>query len=87
MNTQWEQMIRAPAHHLLILELFGDISGSTSRNFNPSLAEESTSGKHEEDVDGGMNWVDNGFTDGVRRGHVIRNTRGCNQLDRVLHRL
>jgi len=53
-------------HHLLILELLGDVTRARARNFNPSLGEESTGRKHEKDVDSGMDGINESFFHGVR---------------------
>ncbi len=74
-------------YHLLILQLFGNVAGARARNFDPGLGEEGTSRKHESDVEGSVDRVENGFLHGVRRRHVVRNARSGDQLRRVFHGL
>ena len=74
-------------HHLLILQLLGNVAWARARDFNPSLREKSTCGEHKGDVDGGVDRIENGFLDGVRRRHVVGHSRGSAKLRRILQRL
>ena len=60
--------------HLLLLELFGNVPGATSGNFNPGFGEQRAGGQSEGDVDEGMNGVEKGGGHSVRRRHVIGDT-------------
>ena len=60
--------------HLLLLELFGNVSGATSGNFNPGFGEQRAGGQSEGDVDEGVNGVEEGGGQSVRRRHVIGDT-------------
>jgi hypothetical protein len=71
----------------LVLELLGNIPGSTSRDFNPSLGEQGASGHHKSDVDNGVDGVEKSLLDGMGRRHVVCNTRNGSKLRRILERL
>ena len=60
--------------HLLFLQLFGNVPGSTSRNLDPSLGKQGASRQGEGDVNEGMNGIEEGVGQSVRGGHVIGNT-------------
>ena len=63
-------------HHLLILQLLGNVAGARAGDFNPSLGEECTCREHEGDVDGSVDGVEDGFLDGVGGRHVVGHSRG-----------
>lgn len=42
----------------LLLQLLGNITGARSRNLDPGLGEHSASGKHEQDIEGGVERID-----------------------------
>jgi len=67
-------------HHLLILKSLSDIPWSRSRDLDPGLGEESARRQHKGDVDSGMDRVEDGFLDGMRRRHVVRDARGGDEL-------
>lgn len=62
-------------HHLLILELLSHVTGARAGNLNPSLGEECTGRYDKENVNGGVNGVEDSFFHGVRRGHIVSNSR------------
>ena len=74
-------------HKTLILELLGNITRGRARDFNPGLREESTGDEHETDVNGCVNWVDNGLLEVERRGHVVSNSGSSVELSGTLTRL
>lgn len=61
-------------NHLLFLELFGNVPGATSRNFNPGLGEQGTGGQSEGNIDEGVNGVKEGGGQSVGGRHVIGDT-------------
>ena len=60
--------------HLLFLELLGNVPGATSGNFNPGLGEQCAGGQSKCNVDEGVDGVEEGSGQSVRRGHVIGDT-------------
>ena len=74
-------------NHTLLLELLGDITRAGARNLDPGLGEDGAGGEHEGDVDDGVDGVEERGLDGVRRGHVVRDTGDGRKLRRVLERL
>ena len=58
-------------NHLLFLELFGNVPGAASGNFNPGLGEQCAGGQREGDVDEHVNWVEESGGQSVGRRHVI----------------
>lgn len=73
--------------HLLLLELLGDVSWTGTRNFDPGLGKEGAGGKHESDVDDGVDGVEESGLDRRRGRHVVGDSRDGMQLARVLDRL
>jgi len=71
----------------LFLELFGNITRTRARDFNPSLGEESTGREHERDVDSGMDRIKDSFLHGMRGRDVVGNTRLGDKLWGIIHRL
>ena len=66
--------------HLLLLELSRNVSGGRTRNFDPSLREEGASREHEGDIEDGVKWVSRYIGQRGRRGDVIHQTTGGNEL-------
>lgn len=60
--------------HLLILQLFGDVPRTASRNLDPGLGEECAGGQSKGDVDEGVDGIEEGRGQGVWGRHVISNT-------------
>jgi hypothetical protein len=58
----------------LVLELLGNVAGAGARDLNPSLGEESTSSEHVDDVDGGVDRVEESLLEVERRRHVVDET-------------
>ena len=75
------------AHHLLILELTGDVPRSAAADLNPSLAEERAGRDDEEDVDGGVDGVREGLRERTRGRHVVHQTGHSAKLRGVVHGL
>lgn len=57
-------MTHQKTDHLLLLELFSDVSWTTARNFNPGFGEKGTSGHDESHVKYRMYGIKEGFLDG-----------------------
>jgi len=66
--------------HLLLLELSRNVSGGRTRNFDPSLREEGASREHEGDIEDGVKRVGRYVGQRGRRGDVIHQTAGGNEL-------
>lgn len=64
----------------LVLELLGNITGSGARNLNPGLGEEGTGDKHEGDVDGSVDRVEESLLEVERRRHVVSDTGSSVEL-------
>ena len=62
--------------HLLFFQLFGDIFGRRSRNFDPSLGEEGAGTQHEDNVQHGV--------DGILRKHENRVIKGESNMKMML---
>lgn len=74
-------------NHLLLLELFGDVTRAGSGDFNPGLGEECACQHHECDVEDGMDGVTEGSAQGVRGRHEVCDSRLGSELSRVLEGL
>jgi len=66
----------------LILKLLGDISWAGAGNLNPGLGEDGAGDEHVDDVDGGVNRVEEGVGEVQRWGHVVCETRDGEELRR-----
>ena len=75
------------AHHLLVLELLGNVTGTAARNLNPSLGEDRARGHRERDVDERVYGVDESLAERVRGRHVVSDTRNGSELRGILERL
>lgn len=74
-----------PSHdHLLFLQLFGNVPGTTSGNLNPGLGEEGAGRQSEDDVYEHMDGVEEGSGQSMGRGHVIGNASDCTKLRRII---
>lgn len=70
-----------PRHnHLLVLELLSHVPQSTPRDLDPGLGEEGTGAEHESDVDGGVDWVDDGLFESLGKGHVVGDSADGSEL-------
>ena len=78
---------RVNANHLLVLQLFGDVPRTASRNLNPSLGKERTGCDNKGDIESGVNGINEGFFDSVRWGNVVGKTGYSTELGRVFSRL
>jgi hypothetical protein len=67
--------------------LFRDIPGARTGYFNPRLGEEGTCREHEGDINSGVDGVEDGFLNGMRRRHIVRNTRNGPELRGIFKRL
>ena len=74
-------------HHWLILQLLSNISGATTRDFNPCLEEDGTSGYHKGDIDDSVDGVKENGPEIVRRGHIIGDARDGRKPRGILQRL
>jgi hypothetical protein len=74
-------------YHLLFLELLCDVARPATGDLDPCFGEEGADGNDEGYVNGGVDGVEDGFFEGMRWGHVVRDARGGKQLRRVLQGL
>lgn len=64
----------------LVLQLFGDVSWAGAGNLNPGLGEDSAGDEHVDDVDGCVDWVEEGVGEVERWGHVVCEARNSIEL-------
>lgn len=64
----------------LVLELLGYITGAGARNLNPCLGEESAGTEHVDDVDNGVDGVEESVLEVERGRHVVDETRDSVEL-------
>lgn len=67
----------------LFLELLGNITWAGAADFDPGLREHSAGGEHEDDVDQGVDRVQESLGDIERWGHVVGDSRGGKELSRA----
>jgi len=70
----------ASHYETLIFKLLGDISWAGARNLNPGLGEDGTGNKHVDNVDRGVDRVQESFGEVQRRRHVVCETRDSEKL-------
>ena len=61
----------AAHHHLLLLQLLGDVLGTAARHLDPGLAEEGAAAEHEDDVEHGVDRVLHQMAERLRRREVV----------------
>jgi len=71
-------------HHVLVLELFGDVLGGGAGDVDPGLGEEGARAEDEDDVDEGVEGISADFAEGGGRRDVVRNTRHWDRLSLVV---
>ena len=88
-----DNALKLPVHALvtvtghdktLILELLGNVAGAGARNLNPSLGEESTGTEHVDNVDDGVDRVEQSLLEVDGRRHVVDETGDGVELRRAL---
>lgn len=84
-NSSYVDPSLSPAMTLLSLELLRHVPGTTARHPDSGLGEKGTSGEREDDGDGGVDGVENGFFRGVERGHVVGDARGNGELRGIFY--
>lgn len=73
--------------HALLLELLGDVSGARAGDFDPGFGEEGAGGEHKDDIEGGVDRIEDDGGEGTGRGHVVAEARAGGELGRVLEGL
>lgn len=68
----------------LVLELLGNIAGARARNLNPSLGEESAGTEHVDNVDDGVDGVEQSLLEVHGRRHVVDETGDGVELRRAI---
>ena len=61
-------------HHLVVPQLFGNITSGSSRDLNPGLTKQSARGQDEGEVKHSMERIVDDFSKGRRRRNVVRNS-------------